>query len=158
MKNKIQIDFYCDSKKWPRRLYNIKKITKLTKKSMMSFFKKNADYQITLILSDQKRIKKLNKKYRNAYKDTDVLTFINNIYDKNSIRTFYCDIFFSIDTIEKFIKNNNMNLYDHFHHLLIHSFLHINGYDHKNKYQHTIMSKQEIKILKSFGISNPYTI
>ena len=98
----------------------------------------------------------LNKKYKNKYKDTDVLTFVSAISNKELGKILYCDIFFSIDTIEDFIKKNNITLYDHFNHLLIHSILHINGYDHKNLSQFNKMKKEEIKILKKIGIDNPY--
>ncbi len=75
-----------------------------------------------------------------------------NILEKYFIVIF----FFSIDILEKTAKKNNVNFYDHFNHLLIHSFLHINGYDHKNNYQFKEMKKEEIKILSKIGIKDPY--
>ena len=66
--------------------------------------------------------------------------------------------FFSIDTIESFVKKNKITLYDHFNHLLIHSFLHINGFDHKNLSDFNKMKKEEIKILNKIGIENPYKL
>ena len=74
---------------------------------------------------------KLNKTYKNKQTDTDVLTFITKNSNKNVGKILYCDIFFSIDTIEKYIRRNKISIYDHFNHLLIHSLLHINGYNHK---------------------------
>ena len=78
--------------------------------------------------------------------------------NKNVGKILYCDIFFSIDTIEKFIRRNKVNIYDHFNHLLIHSLLHINGYNHKKNLEFKKMKREEIKILGLFGINNPYTI
>ena len=101
---------------------------------------------------------KLNKTYKNKRSDTDVLTFITKNLNKNVGKILYCDIFFSIDTIEKFISTNKISIYDHFNHLLIHSLLHINGYDHKKNLDFKKMKKEEIKILGSFGINNPYII
>ena len=156
MTKTVKVDFFCDSKKWPRRVPKIKKITKKTIQNMQSYFKKNCLFSINLILSEKKRITKLNKKYKNKFKDTDVLTFVSNISNKKLGKTLYCDIFFSIDTIEKFIKKNNVNIYNHFNHLLVHSVLHINGYKHNNLKQFKKMKKEEIKILKEIGINNPY--
>ena len=85
-----------------------------------------------------------------------MLTFVTKTSNKNYGKCLYCDIFFSIDTIENFIKNKNINLYEHFNHLLIHSILHINGYDHKNLTQFNKMKKEEIKIMKKFGLEDPY--
>ena len=156
MKKTISASFFCDSKKWPRRVPKIKKITKKTIQNMQSYFKKNCLFSINLILSEKKRITKLNKKYKNKFKDTDVLTFVSNISNKKLGKTLYCDIFFSIDTIEKFIKKNNVNIYNHFNHLLVHSVLHINGYKHNNLKQFKKIKEEEIKILKEIGVNNPY--
>ena len=156
MTKTVKVDFFCDSKKWPRRVPKIKKITKKTIQNMQSYFKKNCLFSINLILSEKKRITKLNTKYKNKFKDTDVLTFVSNISNKKLGKTLYCDIFFSIDTIEKFIKKNNVNIYNHFNHLLVHSVLHINGYKHNNLKQFKKMKEEEIKILKEIGVNNPY--
>ena len=64
--------------------------------------------------------------------------------------------FFSIDTIEEYIKNKKITLFDHYNHLLIHSILHINGYDHKNLIQFNKMKKEEIKTMNKFGLKDPY--
>ncbi len=156
MKKTIKIDFFSESKKWPRRLPKIKKISFKTLNTMSVYFKKNHLFNLNLIFSDKKKISKLNKKFKNKYQDTDVLTFVSKFSNKELGKILYCDIFFSIDTIENFIKKNNLTLYEHFNHLLIHSILHINGYDHKRVIDFNKMKKEEIKILKIFGIKNPY--
>ena len=156
MKKIIRVDFFSDSKKWPRRLPKLKKISLKTIKIMKIYFNIDYIYYLNLIFSDEKKIKKLNKKYKNKYQDTDVLTFVSKISNKQLGKILYCDIFFSIDTIQKFVKKNDVNLYDHFNHLLIHSVLHINNYDHKNLVQFNKMKKEEIKILNKFDIKNPY--
>ncbi len=156
MKKTITVEIFSESKKWPRRIPKIKKITHKTITKMEIYFNKKYLFDINLILSNKSKIKKLNKKYRNKHIDTDVLTFVNKISNKILGKTLYCDIFFSIDTIEKFIDKNKTNFYDHFNHLLIHSLLHINGYDHKNLTQFNKMKKEEIHILKYFNIKNPY--
>ena len=104
MKN-IKVDFYSESKKWPRRIPKIKIITKKTLNKMRSYFKDDHIFQINIVLTDKSKMIKLNKNYRNKQSDTDVLTFITKNSNKNVGKILYCDIFFSIDTIEKFILN-----------------------------------------------------
>ena len=123
---------------------------------MNVYFNKNYFFNLNIILSDKTKLIKLNKKYKKKHKDTDVLTFVTKINNKNVGKNLYCDIFFSIDTIENFLKKNKINFYDHFNHLLIHSILHINGYDHKNLREFNKMKKEEVKILNKFDIKNPY--
>ena len=156
MKKKIKINFFSESNKWPRRIPKIKKISLNVIEKMDIYFKNKHFYQLNLVFSDKEKVRKLNKKFNNIYKDTDVLTFISKIPNKELGKISYCDIFFSIDTIEKFIKKNKISLYDHFNHLLVHSVLHINGYDHKNLTQFNNMKKEEIKILNKLMIANPY--
>ena len=158
MKKKIIVNYFSQSKKWPRRIPNVKKITTKTLKIMNGIFDQNSSYFINLVLSDKSKLKNLNKKYKNKHSDTNVLTFVSLNYNKNLGKILYCDIFFSIDKIEEFIKKYNEDIYEHFNHLLIHSLLHINGYDHIKKDDFRKMKYQEIKILKKIGIKNPYII
>ncbi|OUW95174.1 MAG: rRNA maturation RNase YbeY [Pelagibacteraceae bacterium TMED237] len=158
MKKTIEATYYSQSKKWPRRLPKIRLIGKKVIRIMKNYFNNNSEFNLNIILSDKKKIKELNKKYKKKYKDTDVLTFVSQISNKYVGKILYCDIFFSIETIESFIKNKNISLYDHFTHLLVHSLLHINGYKHKNLNEFKKMKKQEIKILKQLSIEDPYKI
>ena len=157
MKN-IKVDFFSESKKWPRRMPKIKIITNKTINMMLSYFKKDYKLELNIILTDKSKMIKLNKIYKNKQTDTDVLTFISKISNKNVGKILYCDIFFSIDTIEKFIHRNKISIFNHFNHLLINSLLHINGYDHKKYLDFKKMKKEEIKILGSIGINDPYTV
>ena len=152
----IKVDFFSESKKWPRRVPKIKIITKKTINRMSYYFRKDYKFELNIILTDKYKMIKLNKIYKNKQADTDVLTFISKNSNKNVGKISYCDIFFSIDTIEKFIRTNKINIYDHFNHLLIHSLLHINGYDHQKNLDFKKMQKEEIKILGLLGINNPY--
>ena len=132
--------------------------TKNTINKMNSYFKKDHKFELNIILTDKSKMIKLNKNYKNKQTDTDVLTFITKNSNKNVGKILYCDIFFSIDTIEKYIRRNKISIYDHFNHLLIHSLLHINGYNHKKNLEFKKMKREEIKILGLFGINDPYTI
>ena len=131
MKKKIKISYFAQSKKWPRRLPKIKKISSKTVNKMSKYFSKNNIFYLNIILSNEQKLISLNKEYKNVSKDTDVLTFVSNFSNKELGKILYCDIFFSIETIEKHVIENKKDIYDHFNHLLIHSILHINGYDHK---------------------------
>ena len=152
MKKIPVVEYFSQSKKWPPRVPKIKKITKKSLKIMQNYFNKNGLYNLNIILSQKKVVSKLNNKYKKKYTDTDVLTFTSEIKNKKLGKIFYCDIFFSIDTIESYIDKNKIDFYSHFNHLIIHSFLHINGFDHKKLYEHKIMQYHEKKLLKKVGI------
>jgi len=156
MKRKIQTNFFCKSNHWSKRMLKIKEIvTKVIKIDDLSF-KKNNFYFVNLVFVDDNKIKKINKMYRKKNIATDVLTFVNFIKNNKNENEAYCDIFFSAETIKKDAKKNLINFYDHITHLIIHCFLHVNGYDHKKKSDFIKMKKLEEKILMQLNIQSPY--
>ena len=158
MKKIQSVEFFSQSQKWSKRLPKLKEISLKTIKKMSDYFNNENIYNLNLIFTHKKEMIRLNKKFKNKYKDTDVLTFVSKRVNKELGKFVYCDIFFSIDTIEFFIKENKLTIYDHFTHLLIHSVLHINGYNHKKIKDYNLMKLEEIKILENLKIKNPYEI
>ena len=60
MKN-IKVDFFSESKKWPRRIPKIKTITKKTLNKMRSYFKNDQKYELNI----KEIVNQLNKKFKN---------------------------------------------------------------------------------------------
>ena len=155
----IRLNFYVQSNNWPRRINKVKKITnKVIKEKANLNFDKNINYYLNIILLNNKKMKKLNLKFKKINKTTDVLTFVSTFKNINYNKTKYCDIFFSAETIKLDSRKNKINFYDHFTHLLVHSFLHINGYKHKRVKDFLKMKKTEIEILNKMALQNPYLL
>ena len=153
----IYYSLLIKSKNWNARTKKIKKIIfKIIKQKEKFNFKKNIDYYCNIILMNDSLIKKYNKNYKKNNKSTDVLTFVSNIQKKNNKKETYCDIMFAAETIAKDAKQNKINFYDHFTHMVIHALLHVTGYQHKKSKDFLSMKKKEIQILKLLNISNPY--
>ena len=156
MNKKIKTNFYCKSKYWSRRMNKIRStVNKILFLNEIGFKKKNL-YFLNLIFVEDKKIKQLNKMYRKINKATDVLTFISKSKNNKMNDEVYCDIFFSAETIKKDSKRNLINFYDHLTHLIIHCFLHVNGYDHKINTDFLKMKNLEKKILNKLNIQDPY--
>ena len=153
----IKFSLICKSKHWPARLIKIEALLKSIIKFQKDLnFKKTIDYDCNLILTNNQSIKKINYKFRKRNHATDVLTFISIVNIKKKKKQKMCDIFLSAEMIKKDAKNNKVSFYNHLTHIVIHSFLHINGYVHDKVADFNKMKKIEIKILKKIGISNPY--
>jgi len=155
----ININLTCQSNHWPARL---KKVDLLINK-IITFhkdlsFSKNIIYNCNIILTDNKLITKMNSQFRKKKKSTDVLTFVSEINFKKKEKHKICDIFLSAEMINKDAKKNKITFYDHLAHLIIHSFLHINGFMHYKIKDFKKMKDMEIKILKKIGIENPYLL
>ncbi|PPR47531.1 MAG: Endoribonuclease YbeY [Alphaproteobacteria bacterium MarineAlpha5_Bin9] len=153
---KVEYSIILKTKNWPRRLKKVNQIiNKVFKNKKMLNFDKKSDYFFNFILTNDYFTKKMNKTYKNKNFPTDVLTFIYKIKKRYNFEK-HCDIMISAETIIYDSKKLNINFYDNFLHLIIHSILHVNGYDHNNNKNYLIMRNKEIKILKYFGIKNPY--
>jgi len=158
MKKKIETNFFCKSNHWCKRMFKIKQIVNnVLSIDELSFKKKNL-YFLNLVFIDDKKIKKLNKKFRKINKITDVLTFVKFLKNNQNNNEVYCDIYFSAQTIKKDAKKNLINYYDHITHLIIHCFLHVNGYDHKKNSDFIKMKNLEEKILIKLEIKSPYIL
>ena len=109
-------------------------------------------------MTDNKRIKKMNYKFRKKNKITDVLTFVSELNFKKTKKIKVADIFMAAETIKNDASKNYITFYDHLTHLFIHSILHVNGFTHKKTKDFIKMQNIEIKILKKVDIKNPYLL
>ena len=89
----IKLNIFVKSNNWSRRLSRIKIITsKVIKKKENLNFDTKIDYYLNIILVNDQEIKKLNFKYKNINKVTDVLTFVSE-HKQNNVKNKYCDIY-----------------------------------------------------------------
>ena len=95
-------------------------------------------------------MKKLNKKFKNLNKSTDVLSFPYYSYNKIKLfkkkENYVGDIAASYEIINSRTKKNNFNF--EFDKVWIHGFLHLLGYNHIKNKDYFKMNKLEKKILK----------
>ena len=98
----IKVNVFSEEKAWSKRLGNndlfFKKICKAFPKKYQFFNKK---VSFTVLLSNNKNIKRLNKIFRNKNKSTDVLSFPSNKKIKISKNTFLGDIIISYNYLDK---------------------------------------------------------
>ena len=121
----------------------LKKRLKILSKTP-SFKKKNHEFSI--LLTNDKEMKKLNNKFRKKNKTTDVLSFPTKIKKKTNM--YVGDIAISLEIIKKRSKDTNFFL--EFDKMWVHGYLHLIGYDHKKVSDFKKMLEKEKLILKYF--------
>jgi len=131
----ININVFSNEKAWSRKL---KKKELFFRNICKAFPKKykflNKKISLTLLLSNNTNIKKLNKNFRNKNKSTDILSFPFDSNLKILKETYLGDIIISYNFINKpksqkikFFKEKLIKTF-------IHGFLHLLGFEHiKNK-------------------------
>ena len=145
----IVLDYYLWEKKIKNpELHVRKKILKLSE--LKSFKNKSRNY--TIFLTNNKKMRELNKKFRNKNKPTDVLSFPFKNKIKNRKNIYLGDIAISYEIVKKRSKKSNFLL--EFDKLWIHGYLHLLGHDHKKNKDFYKMTKIENLILNKFYKKN----
>jgi probable rRNA maturation factor len=116
------------------------------------FSKKRISF--TILLSNNKNIKKLNKKFRNKDIATDVLSFPSE--KKIDIKKIHYlgDIIISYEFMNKSKTLSNLEFKDNVTKVFIHGFLHLLGYDHIKLKDFKKMLSEEKKIYKIVKIES----
>ena len=111
------------------------------------FIKKNVS--LTILLSNNRNIKKLNKKFRNKNKSTDILSFPfeKKINIKKS--PYIGDIIVSYEFMNQPKTLNALEFKSKATKIFIHGFLHLLGYDHIKLKDFKEMLTEEKKIYKT---------
>ena len=146
----ININVFSEEKAWSRKLKNkevfFKKICKAFPKKYR-FLKKKVSF--TLLLSNNKNIKKLNKNFRNKNKSTDILSFPYNKKVKISKKSYLGDIIISYNFIDKPRSQSSKFFKEKLIKTFIHGFLHLLSFDHIKDKDYLKMLKEEELIYKS---------
>ena len=145
----IKINVLSEEVSWSKR---IKKKEKLFNKICKFFPKKfrfeNKKAYLTLLLSNNKKIKILNKKFRNRDKHTDILSFPFNSKTKNQKEIYLGDIIISFNHINKPKNLTNKEFKNKTIKIFIHGFLHLLGFDHIKNKDFKKMFVEEQKVFK----------
>jgi probable rRNA maturation factor len=103
---------------------------------------------LSILLSDNKRIKKLNKSFRNKDKPTDVLSFPFEKKLNLKKNTYLGDIVISYEFMNKPKNLTSLDFKNKVIKIFIHGFLHLLGHNHVKLKDFKKMSKEEEKIYK----------
>lgn len=121
----------------------------------------NTEVSVTLVNNPE--IKKLNNEYRGVDRATDVLSFAAEengdetpiIMDPEmaaELPTNLGDLFISIDKVGEQAKFLGHSVDRELGFLVVHGFLHLNGYDHEKPADEKKMFSLQAEILDSYGL------
>lgn len=132
------------------------------------------DYEISIIFIDNNMIRELNLEFRNIDKETDVLSFPMLEYIPKKV---FKDLYLNYNFTDDYFDDGNLILgdialslekakeqseeYGHSFireicYLIIHSLLHLLGYDHMEEDDKLKMRKREEEILEKFNIKRDF--
>ena len=146
----ISVDVFSDERGWSSKLKRkqifFNEVCKAFPKRY-KFSKKKVS--LSILLSNNKKIKKLNKNFRNKNKPTDILSFPFSEKNKIKKKTYIGDIIISYDFLNK-PKMQKIEIFrEKLIRIFIHGFLHLLNFDHKKDTDYKKMLKEEKRIFKS---------
>ena len=149
--NMINADVVVENKLWNKKIKNPGSYIKKKIKKIFKFNSLNKRrFSLTILLTDNSKMKYLNKKFRNRNNTTDVLSFPNSgpadLKKKTNTEIYLGDIAVSYEIINRRSKDSNFDL--EFDKMWVHGYLHLLGYDHKKVRDYEVMKTIEDKILK----------
>ena len=112
--------------------------------------------ELAIVLTSDAAVRKLNARYRQQDKATDVLSF--PAWDKTDTASVVGlgDVIIAKGVVAREAKAENKTLAAHLSHLVVHGVLHLLGYDHMASAEARTMERLEISILKGLGLADPY--
>jgi probable rRNA maturation factor len=116
----------------------------------------NKTYEVNYQFVSPKMMQTLNREFRKQDKPTNALSFPSN-EPFDSEDSFIGDIAISLDILKKEAEEQEKSLEDHMAHLVIHSLLHCQGFDHMTDTEAAEMEALEILLLSQHGITDPYS-
>jgi probable rRNA maturation factor len=112
--------------------------------------------ELSILLTDDARIRALNAAWRGQDKATNVLSFPAVEPGMIATAPLLGDIVIAYETVEREARAQSISFRNHYVHLLVHGFLHLFGYDHLTEIEAAAMERLESEILHRLGIEDPY--
>ena len=146
----INVDVISESNLWSKKI----KKKNIFFNTLVSYFPKKYRFikkkvSLTILLSNNKNIKKLNKKFRNKNKATDVLSFPSEKKFNIKKSHYIGDIVISYEFMNKPKALSALEFKNKVTKIFIHGFLHLLGYDHIKLKDFKKMLIEEEKIYKT---------
>ena len=130
--------------------------TKLYRDTIKKVFEKIiSDSYFNIIFVTKRKIKEINRDYRNIDKVTDVITFSlheNKAELFNEAEFELGDVFICIDRALEQANSYGHSIEREMGFLAVHGYLHLLGYDHQTKEEETEMFALQEEILNKAGL------
>jgi probable rRNA maturation factor len=115
-----------------------------------------ADGEVSILLTDDKAIRVLNRDWRGIDKPTNVLSFPAVKMKADAGAKFLGDIVIAYETLKRECDDEDRIFLHHLAHLAAHGFLHLIGYDHQTDKDADVMEGLESKIMTRMNLPDPY--
>lgn len=147
--NILVIDVAMPCAAWRRELPGAARLARETARAVLEDAGVGAA-EVSLVLSDDDEVRRLNRRWRGKDAPTNVLSF------PTGETRMLGDVVLAFETVVREAEEGDRPLVHHFRHLIVHGVLHLLGHDHEADSDAVRMENRERRILREFGVPDPY--
>ena len=145
------IDVEVDDPHW---LDTVPDVEILVRTAVEAALEGRAVGEVVVLLTDDERVRTLNREFRSKDQATNVLSFPAH----PSARPHLGDLALAYGVCCKEAPAQGKSVKNHLMHLTIHGVLHLLGYDHQSDPDAAAMQAIERSLLSEFGVADPYVL
>ncbi|HEU4659724.1 MAG TPA: rRNA maturation RNase YbeY [Pseudolabrys sp.] len=150
------IDIQVRSARWKKQAAAEMTVRKAVRAAAVA--SKISHGEISVVLTNDKTIRALNRDWRGIDAPTNVLSFPARAVNGSMGPAPLGDIVIAFETLKRESKEEGKPFLHHLSHLAVHGFLHLLGYDHQTNRQAAAMERMERTILAGLKIDDPYRV
>jgi probable rRNA maturation factor len=164
----LDLDVIAETAAWADRLPEVVELCRAAAANAFTAARGHRGFpggaaEASLLLSDDARVRSLNKTFRGRDEPTNVLSFSNVEVDvlaaagADGPPSALGDIVVAFETTAGEAAREGKSLSAHLSHLVVHGMLHLLGYDHSTDGEALEMEALEVRALAALGIADPYS-
>lgn len=149
--------------------FDVLSLLEILVKAVLEDTELKSEVELNIVITDNEEIHRVNKEFRQIDKETDVLSFPAlefekpadfstidmddcSYYNSDTGELILGDMMLSYERVLAQAKEYNHSVKREFAFLVVHSLLHLLGYDHENKEDEIRMRERQTEILERLGI------
>jgi probable rRNA maturation factor len=165
MSGRLDIDVLAESPAWNERFSAAEDVCRHAAVAAFDLGCHGAGHaEVSLLLSNDARVRLLNHEFRGEDRATNVLSFPNHTASEVAAPwppnrpLLLGDIVVAYETVAAEAAAERKDFSHHLGHLVVHGMLHLLGYDHGTEAEADEMERLETRILATLGVPNPYPL
>ncbi len=156
---RVELALTIDPAGWTERIRRLRPMLRRVAATTIAHTGSDRPVEISLVLTDDARVRVLNRDFRGQNKATNVLAFPGEGGDltaADDAPLLIGDLVVALETTESEARARGKAMSDHVCHLVVHGILHLLGYDHTHEADAEAMEAAERAILARLGVADPY--
>ena len=159
----ITVDLLIEDDRWPGEAALLT-LCETSVQSVLASHGVEVPVEVSVLAAHDAKLAELNGAFRGKTAPTNVLSWPAETLAIGALPApdpdgiiFLGDMALGFETVSSEATVENKSINDHICHLIVHSTLHLLGYDHLNDAEAAVMEELEAAALARLGIADPYS-